>query len=118
MVERVSQAKLPVAWVVADSVYGGNLDLRTFLEARHYAYVLEVACDEPVGVRTSSGLRQVTVAQAKARYLHMDQWHRVSMSTGTKGPRLFDWALLPRLASVGGRWTPFLTGTSVPGRSE
>ena len=29
MVERVCQAQIPIRWVVADSVYGSNLDLRT-----------------------------------------------------------------------------------------
>jgi SRSO17 transposase len=33
MLERLFQAQLPFAWVVADTVYGGNLDLRGFLEA-------------------------------------------------------------------------------------
>ena len=32
------------------AVYGGNLDLRTWLEAHGYWYVLAVACDEPVGI--------------------------------------------------------------------
>ena len=29
MMERIFQAAVPIAWVVADTVYGGNLDLRT-----------------------------------------------------------------------------------------
>jgi SRSO17 transposase len=33
MLERVWKAALPIAWVVADTVYGGNLDLRNWLEA-------------------------------------------------------------------------------------
>src|SRR5581483_11659566 len=32
MVERLVQARVPISWVVADCVYGGNLDLRTFLQ--------------------------------------------------------------------------------------
>src|SRR5260221_6454305 len=52
MIERLFQAQIPIAWVVADSVYGGNLDLRTWLEAHGYPYVLAVACDEPVGIVT------------------------------------------------------------------
>ena len=28
----LQQAAVPIAWVVADTVYGGNLDLRTWCE--------------------------------------------------------------------------------------
>ena len=52
MMERIRQAQIPISWVVADTVYGGNLDLRTWLEAYRYPYVLAVACDEPVGILT------------------------------------------------------------------
>ncbi|HLZ63060.1 MAG TPA: IS701 family transposase [Ktedonosporobacter sp.] len=38
MIERVWNARVSFAWVVADSVYGGNLDLRALLEARGYSY--------------------------------------------------------------------------------
>jgi len=36
MIERVWRAGIPFAWVVADTVYGGNLDLRMWLEAHGY----------------------------------------------------------------------------------
>jgi SRSO17 transposase len=58
MIERIFQAQLPIAWVVADTVYGGNVDLRTWLEAHGYPYVLAVACDEPVGILTPEGGRR------------------------------------------------------------
>ncbi len=45
MIERVWRAGIPFAWVVADTVYGGNLDLRMWLEAHGYFYVLAVACE-------------------------------------------------------------------------
>jgi SRSO17 transposase len=43
MIERMWQAQIPISWVVADTVYGGNLDLRTWLEAHGYPYVMAVA---------------------------------------------------------------------------
>jgi SRSO17 transposase len=46
MIERLWRARILIAWVVADTVYGGNLDLRIWLEAHGYSYVLAVACDE------------------------------------------------------------------------
>jgi hypothetical protein len=78
-------------------VYGGNLDLRLWLEAHGYSYVLAVACDEPVGIQTPEGRKRMTVAEAEALLLHSQDWHRLSMSCGTKGPRLFDWAVIPIL---------------------
>ncbi len=93
MVERVHRAQIPIAWVVADTVYGNNLDLRTWLEAQGYPYVLAVACDETVGLRTPDGRRrQVEVREVEALLLTAQDWQRLSMSEGTKGPRRFDWA--------------------------
>jgi len=97
MVERLWHAGIPFAWVVADTVYGGNLDLRLWLEAHQYSYVLAVACTEAVGIHTPEGLKRMTVAQAEALSFHADDWQRISMSHGTKGPRLFDWAMMPML---------------------
>jgi len=97
MVERLWKANIPFDWVVADSVYGGNLDLRLWLEAHGYSYVLAVACDEPVGIQTASGRKRMTVAEVEALSLQADDWQRLSMSNGTKGPRMFDWAVMPIL---------------------
>ena len=58
MLKRMEEAGCPIAWVVADTVYGGNLDLRTWLEAHAYPYVLAVACNEPVGIVTPDGQRR------------------------------------------------------------
>lgn len=98
MVERVHQAQIPISWVVADTVYGGNLDLRTWLEAQESPYVLAVACNEPVGILTRDGQRRrVEVCEVEALRLEAHDWQRLSMSEGTKGPRLFDWAAVPML---------------------
>lgn len=97
MIERLWKARIPFAWVVADTVYGGNLDLRIWLEAHQYSYGLAVACTEAVEIQTASGRKRMTVAQAEALSFHADDWQRLSMSHGTKGPRLFDWAVMPML---------------------
>jgi SRSO17 transposase len=97
MVERLWNAQVPFAWVVADTVYGGNLDLRTWLEAHQYSYVLAVACTEAVEIQTAEGRKRMTVAEAEALSFHADDWQRLSMSHGTKGPRLFDWVAMPML---------------------
>jgi SRSO17 transposase len=97
MLGRMWQAQIPICWVVADTVYGGNLDLRTWLEAHGYPYVMAVACNEPVGFQTPTGRRREEAALVEAFVLHDGDWQRQSMSEGTKGPRLFDWAIVPML---------------------
>jgi SRSO17 transposase len=98
MLQRVWDAQLPMAWVVGDSVYGENLDLRTWLETHGYAYVLEVHCDEAVGIMAPDGRRRlVRVADVPALLPSSQSWHRLAMSEGSKGPRLFDWACVPIL---------------------
>src|SRR5438132_13885559 len=39
----------------------------------------------------------MTVAEAEASFCREEDWQRLSMSQGTKGPRLFDWAVMPML---------------------
>ncbi|HEU5380662.1 MAG TPA: IS701 family transposase [Ktedonobacteraceae bacterium] len=98
MIERLWLAKIPFAWVVADTVYGGNADLRTWLEAHGYSFVLAVACDEPVEIQTPEGLKRLTMAEAEALTFREEDWQRISMSHGTRGPGLFDWAMMPMLS--------------------
>lgn len=98
MLERVNQEKLPIGWVVADTVYGSNQDLRDWLFVHHYHYVLAVRCDEPVEIMTPNGRARMTVAEAASRFLGTHDWQRLSMGQGTKGPRCFDWACLPMLS--------------------
>jgi len=97
MIERLFQAHLPISWVVADTVYGGNLDLRTWLESHQYSYVLAVACSEPVGFQMPTSRRREEAALVEGFVLHDQDWQRLSMSEGSKGPRLFDWAVMPML---------------------
>jgi SRSO17 transposase len=98
MLERLFHAHLPIAWVVADTVYGGNLDLRTWCEQHQYPYVMAMACNEPVGIVTPDGRhRLMEVGEVEALVLHDQDWQRLSMSEGTKGKRLFAWAAIPML---------------------
>ncbi len=98
MLKRAREAGLPMHWVVADTVYGQAVDLRNWLEQHGYAFVLAIACNEPVCVATpEGGCLLAEAAVADATLLHKQDWQRLSMSQGTKGPRLFDWAVLPVL---------------------
>ncbi len=75
-----------------------NMDLRTWLEDCGYPYGLAVACNEAVGILTPDGVRRrVEAAQVETFLLQAQDWQRLSMSEGSKGPRLFDWAYVPIL---------------------
>jgi SRSO17 transposase len=97
MLEHLHHARVPVDWVVADSVYGGYPELRTWLETHQYCYVGAVACDEPVVLQTPAGVRRVEVRDVPALLLTDSSWQRLALSEGSKGPRLFDWACVPLL---------------------
>jgi SRSO17 transposase len=95
MLERLSQARVALAWVVADTVSGGNPDLRAWLERCRQPYVLAVPSSEPVVLELPQiGVRRLEVRAIPALLAPSD-WSRLSLSQGTKGPRLFDWACVP-----------------------
>jgi SRSO17 transposase len=94
MVQRAQAAQVPIQWVVADTVYGHSTDLRLWLEDQDYAYALAVPSIEVVCVQTHDGCRLADVATLQ-QMLHPHDWQRLSQSLGTKGERLFAWAIFP-----------------------
>lgn len=91
MIERALDAGAPVGWVAADEVYGNNGKLRQWLEQRQLAYVLAVASDQ----RMRWPDREQRRVDAIAHRLPALAWERVSAGPGSKGERLYDWALVP-----------------------
>lgn len=69
------------------------------------AYGLAIPCDEAVCVKTSKGYMLAEAREVEKTLLQEQDWHRLAISQGTKGPRLFDWAMLPRMhkGAVDGR---------------
>jgi len=94
MIQHAQAARLPFRWVVADTVYGHSPDLRTFLEEQGFSYALAVPSIEVVCVQTLTGCLLTNVGSI-AHHLRARNWQRLSQSQGTKGERLFDWAILP-----------------------
>jgi SRSO17 transposase len=105
MIQRAQAAGLPIRWVVADTVYGHSPTLRMFLEAQGYSSVLAVPSTEVICVQTSAGCLLSDVSSIAHHQLRARDWQRLSQSLGTKGERLFDWAILPWLqaGAVDGR---------------
>lgn len=118
MLERLWDAQIPISWVVADTVYGDNGDLRMWLQEHGYSYVLAVPSNEAVGILDASGRRrQIQVRDVPALLLTTQDWHRLAMSQGTKGLRLFDWAcvsLLHRWQQDGQHWLLLRRSVSDP----
>lgn len=107
MLERARAAKVPLAWVTADTVYGNDRCLREFLEESEQAYVLAVACSERVWIESSTGQVQVSVQQLIAE-LPAETWQRLSCGVGSKGPREFDWTWLELVSGQKAGWSCWL----------
>jgi SRSO17 transposase len=92
MIQRAITAKVPFAWVAADSVYGMG-EIETALRRAGKGYVLGVNSTHPF---TSWGSKPPVAgtAEAIAQALPASAWARLSAGEGTKGPRLYDWVYL------------------------
>jgi SRSO17 transposase len=90
MIGRALDSGAAAAWVAGDEVYGHDSKLRRFLEGRQMAYVLAVASDQRLWQADCMQHR----VDAIARSLPAPAWKRFSAGFGSKGERLYDWALL------------------------
>jgi SRSO17 transposase len=111
MLARAFDAKIPVRWVVGDSIYGHD-DLRTWLEEQGRRYVLGVACTHLIWT-----LGQQVEAQVLAARQPDDAWARSSAGEGSQGPRFYDWACirLPYETAAGmAHWLLIRRGVSDP----
>jgi SRSO17 transposase len=88
MLARAFAAQVPAAWIVGDTIYGGD-DLRRWLETQGRPYVLAVPCTH--GLWTAG---QQMEAQALVADIPEAAWARLSAGEGSQGPRWYDWALL------------------------
>ncbi len=89
MIGRAVEAAVPFSWVAGDEVYGGNPGLRSCLEEEGISYVMAVACSEVITAPAGRFRADELVALVPAA-----GWQRLSCADGSKGPRLYDWALI------------------------
>lgn len=95
MLKRAFAAGVPAQWVTGDTVYGGDRQLRAWLESEKRAYVLAVPVNEMLLFDRGNGGEQLR-ADAIANTIKPDEWQRLSAGEGAKGPRLYDWAWKPQ----------------------
>jgi SRSO17 transposase len=91
MIERAIAARLPFAWVAADSVYGVG-DIEMMLRRAGKGYVLGVTGKHHFGSWGKEPMAGPAYEIAAARAA--SSWKRLSAGQGTKGPRLHDWTYI------------------------
>lgn len=103
MLERAFKAGVPSAWVTGDEVYGGDGNLRRWLEQERRPYVLAVRENQHVW----QGFKQSQVGAVVAA-LPKRAWHKITIAAGCKGPRKYDWAWAPINHDLGPKWRRWL----------
>jgi SRSO17 transposase len=89
MFARAVEAGVPFRWAAGDEVYGASPELREWLEEQKKGYVLAVASNAVIA--TKAGPKR---ADELAALAPDGAWQRISCADGSKGPRLYDWALI------------------------
>lgn len=89
MIGAALDAGTPASWVAGDEVYGNDPHLRADLASRGVGYVLAVAKDHRI--TTGIGVRKAIDLAVR---LPERAWQRLSAGAGSKGQRLYEWALI------------------------
>ena len=89
MIERAVAAGVPFRWFAADEVYGQNTRLREWLEGQQIRYVMAIPCSQQVTV----GAGRMRAGDLAA-LVPAGGWQMLSCGDGSKGPRLYGWALI------------------------
>jgi len=90
MIERARWSDLTFAWFTADEEFGQNPGLRDYLEEAEIAYVMAI----PKTTEFTDHAGRITSIEKRAARLAPNDWQRRACGIGTKGFRVYDWALL------------------------
>jgi SRSO17 transposase len=107
LLARAVDGGVPCAWVTADCVYGADPALRQWLEEQQHSYVLAVRKDTYLAAAHPTGVWRERVQTLAAR-VPAASWQRVSAGAGAKGPRWYDWALVPLAEPAPAGWALWL----------
>lgn len=108
MLERADAAGIPYTWVTGDETYGSDGALRGWLEEGRRPYVLAVRANEYLWIWDDEAAPQHRTVAAIAADLPEQAWVRLSAGDGAKGPRLYEWALVPRRPGSPAAWQVWL----------
>jgi SRSO17 transposase len=90
MIERARWSELTFAWFTADEEFGQNPGLREYLEEAEIAYVMAIPKTTEFTDRSASA----KAIKYRVAQLAPNDWQRRACGIGTKGFRVYDWALL------------------------
>lgn len=90
MIESVREAGVPFAWFTADEEFGQNPGLCDYLETSRIPYVMAV----PKNTTFTDTTGKVVQFDKLAGRLRPHAWQRRACGIGSKGPRVYDWALI------------------------
>jgi SRSO17 transposase len=95
MTTRTVAAGVPFAWFAADEEFGQNPGLRAYLETQRIAYCMAVpkTTDTATG-NISTAKQDPQVVENIAARCKPHDWSRRSCGIGSKGFRVYDWALI------------------------
>ena len=89
MLERMREAGVPAKWITADEVYGSDYKFRRCCEQLRLGYVVAISSATHLVL---NGRR--TKVSEHLPHVPADAWKRLSCGSGSKGERLYDWALV------------------------
>ena len=89
MIRAARAAGMPFVWFTADEEFGQNPGLRDYLEGNRIPYVMAV----PKNTQFADTAGRLTRVDELARQLPRNTWQRRACGIGSKGHRVYDWAL-------------------------
>lgn len=89
MIRAARAAGMPFAWFTADEEFGQNPGLRDYLQGSWIPYVMAV----PKNTQFTDTAGRLTQVDELARGLPPNTWQRRAAGIGSKGHRVYDWAL-------------------------
>lgn len=90
MIKRALQGNVPFRWFTADEEFGQNPGLRDYLESNEIAYVMAI----PKNTDFTDSTGAVVTINKLAAQLRPHAWQRRACGIGTKGHRVYDWAVI------------------------